>query len=267
MSGDAEEPLLRRLGATVSSTKLVNAKLLHNPKFRALLVESVRGRDWCCADEDARSLEGSFARVMEGGDGIEDEARVDARDRRTDGDSRATTTQLFALTTFAFMAKQTAGLAGPDLETLNACGLDGCGFTNFYQFKGIVGVYAAFWVYSVVLIGLYAIRRAPPPGTELTVHVLFTLMMIIFWFMSVIACSNTVLESDYTVCKNATYGKTSLVFAFFCVVLNSASCVFCWRQWGETRYVGLPSKLSPTSFAPATVTSDPVEFFDDDDVA
>lgn len=173
------------------------------------------------------------------------------------------TAQLFALTAFAFMAKQTDGLAGPDMETLNACGIDGCGFTSFYQFKGIVGVFAAFWTYSVVLIGLYVIRRAPPPGTELVIHALFTLMMILFWFMSIVACSNTVLESDYTVCKTATYGKASLAFAFFCVVLNAASCVFCWRQWGELRYVGLPSKLTPTSFAPAAFAPESFEDVDD----
>ena len=68
-----------------------------------------------------------------------------------------------ALTTFSFMAKQTEGLAGPELSTLNDCGEAGCGFTKFYQFKGVVGVYAGFWAYTVILIAMYVIRKAPPP--------------------------------------------------------------------------------------------------------
>lgn len=63
MSGAAEEPLLRRVGATVSSNRLVNARLMHNPKFRALLVESVRAL-WCCARARGRGREGTSSRAM-----------------------------------------------------------------------------------------------------------------------------------------------------------------------------------------------------------
>ena len=82
-----------------------------------------------------------------------------------------------ALTTFSFMAKQTEGLAGPELSTLNDCGEAGCGFTKFYQFKGVVGVYAGFWAYTVILIAMYVIRKAPPPGTEFASYALFTAAM------------------------------------------------------------------------------------------
>ena len=42
-SDEAREPLLKRVGATVEGTSLMNHRLMKNPKFRALLVESVRG--------------------------------------------------------------------------------------------------------------------------------------------------------------------------------------------------------------------------------
>ena len=42
-SDEAREPLLKRVGASVEGTSLMNHRLMKNPKFRALLVESVRG--------------------------------------------------------------------------------------------------------------------------------------------------------------------------------------------------------------------------------
>jgi hypothetical protein len=42
-SGGAKQPLLRRSGATVAKeSETVNTKLMHNPKFRAVLVQCVR---------------------------------------------------------------------------------------------------------------------------------------------------------------------------------------------------------------------------------
>ena len=42
-SDEAREPLLKRVGASVEGTSMMNHRLMKNPKFRALLVESVRG--------------------------------------------------------------------------------------------------------------------------------------------------------------------------------------------------------------------------------
>jgi choline dehydrogenase-like flavoprotein len=39
---DARQPLLKRVGASVDATTKMNHRLMRNPKFRALLVESVR---------------------------------------------------------------------------------------------------------------------------------------------------------------------------------------------------------------------------------
>lgn len=39
----SEAPLLKRTAATLSDDMAVNYKLLHSPKFRALVVENVRG--------------------------------------------------------------------------------------------------------------------------------------------------------------------------------------------------------------------------------
>ncbi|CEG00362.1 unnamed product [Ostreococcus tauri] len=188
----SEAPLLKRTAATLSDDMAVNYKLLHSPKFRALVVENV-----------------------------------------------------LSVTAFAFMARQTESLAGPEMETLNNCGVNGCGFTSFYQFKGVVGVYAAFWVYTVLLIGLYLFSRGPPPGTEFVVHALFTLCMIAFVSLSVISCTSTVIESDYSVCKNAAYAKASLVFAALVVVLNCATCAFVFKQWRSLQFVGMPENFRP----------------------
>ena len=161
--------------------------------------------------------------------------------------SDATTTtneQLLALTTFSFMAKQTEGLAGPELSTLNDCGQAGCGFTKFYQFKGVVGVYAGFWAYTVILIAMYSIRKAPPPGTEFASYALFTAAMVTFVAMSITECASVVLSSSYYVCKNADYSVASLIFATATIVLNCLTCAFAWRQWGELKFVGLPKTLS-----------------------
>ena len=51
-SDEAREPLLKRVGASVEGTSLMNHRLMKNPKFRALVVESVRGvqfRGWVLA--------------------------------------------------------------------------------------------------------------------------------------------------------------------------------------------------------------------------
>ena len=42
-ANEAREPLLKRVGASVEGTSMMNHRLMKNPKFRALLVESVRG--------------------------------------------------------------------------------------------------------------------------------------------------------------------------------------------------------------------------------
>merc|ERR1712164_222496 len=138
----AREPLLKRSGAIESDGKSLRTslKLMNNPKFRAVLVQS-----------------------------------------------------LLSLTAFTFMARQTEGLAGPELSTLNDCGDEGCGFSSFYQLKGIVGVYGGFWGFTVVLIMLYLIRKVPPPGTELALYSLFTLAMLGFVIMSVVECMAVVL--------------------------------------------------------------------------
>ena len=151
---------------------------------------------------------------------------------------------MMALTTFSFMAKQTEGLAGPELSTLNDCGEAGCGFTKFYQFKGVVGVYAGFWAYTVILIAMYLIRKAPPPGTEFASYALFTAAMATFVVMSITECASVVLSSDYYVCKNADYSLVSLIFAAATIVLNCLTCAFAWRQWGALKFVGLPKTLS-----------------------
>ena len=68
-SDEAREPLLKRVGASVEGTSLMNHRLMKNPKFRALLVESVRGtrRDGELAraetdlgrdDDDERTVDG-----------------------------------------------------------------------------------------------------------------------------------------------------------------------------------------------------------------
>jgi hypothetical protein len=151
---------------------------------------------------------------------------------------------LLALTTFTFMAKQTEGLAGPELSTLNDCGEAGCGFTRFYQFKGVVSVYAGFFVYTLILIALHLIRKAPPPGTEFVTFVLFTAAMATFVVMSITECSSVVLSSSHYVCKNAEYSLVSLAFASATIVLNCLTCAFVWKQWGELKFVGLPNSLS-----------------------
>ena len=138
------------------------------------------------------------------------------------------------------MARQTEGLAGPELSTLNDCGDEGCGFSSFYQFKGIVGVYGGFWGFTVVLIMLYLIRKVPPPGTELALYSLFTLALLGFVIMSVVEWMAVVLDSCRHVCKKAEFAQASLAFASAVIALNVVSCVFTWKQWREAKFVGLP---------------------------
>jgi len=153
--------------------------------------------------------------------------------------------QILSLTTFAFMSKQTEGFAGPELETLNDCGGEGCGFTKFYQFKGIVGVYAGFWGFTIILVGLYFIRKAPPPATEFTVYFLFTAAMITFLVMSTLECTSVILDASLTVCKRADYAFASLIFATATIALNLITLGFVWRQWRELNFVGAPAALRP----------------------
>jgi len=138
---------------------------------------------------------------------------------------------LFSATTFAFMARQTEGLAGPELESLNDCGDEGCSYTKFFQFKGIVGIYASFFAYTVLLLGLYAIRHGPPPGTEFVSFASFTAVMIVFVISSVVECFSVVIDSSFSICKKASYTKASLWFALGTICLNVASCYFSGKQW------------------------------------
>jgi len=152
--------------------------------------------------------------------------------------------QLLSLTAFSFMARQTEGLAGPELSTLNDCGYEGCGFSRFYQFKGIVGLYGGFWGFTVILIMLYLIRKLPPPATELAMYSLFTLVMFVFVIMSIVECTAVVLDSSHHVCKNAEFAQASLAFASAVIALNAFTCVFTWKQWREAKFVGLPNTLA-----------------------
>jgi len=149
---------------------------------------------------------------------------------------------VFSATTFSFMARQTEGLAGPELETLNDCGDEGCPYTRFHSFKGIVGIYVAFFAYSMVLLGLYIIRHGPPPGTEFVTHVVFTLMMTIFLITSTVECASVVLTSSFSICKKASYAKASLWFGLGTVLLNAATCYFTGKQWVKRGFRGISWK-------------------------
>jgi hypothetical protein len=141
------------------------------------------------------------------------------------------------------MGRQTEGLAGPELETLNNCGGEGCGYTKFFQFKGIIGTFAGFWAFTLLLILLYFVRRAPPPAIEFTIYSLFTGSMFFFLYTSITECFSVVLASDFRVCKEADYTNASLVFATATFALNIETMFLVWRQWREARFVGLPSSM------------------------
>ena len=75
-SDEAREPLLKRVGASVEGTSLMNHRLMKNPKFRALLVESVRG-----TRRDATRRDGELARAeTDLGRDDDDERTVDGVD-------------------------------------------------------------------------------------------------------------------------------------------------------------------------------------------
>lgn len=251
------EPLLKRTGAIDSDGKNVrmSLKLMNNPKFRALLVQSVR--DSISPDAMRFGVEGAFARRERARTGGV-EARFgrtrrwmrDVAMRARRGCASGVTdetfylrSQLLSLTAFTFMARQTEGLAGPELSTLNDCGDEGCGFTSFYQFKGIVGLYGGFWGFTIVLIMLYLIRKFPPPATELAMYSLFTAVMFIFVIMSIVECTAVVLDPSHHVCKKAEFAQASLAFASAVIALNVFTCVFTWKQWREAKFVGLPKAL------------------------
>jgi len=151
-------------------------------------------------------------------------------------------TQVFSVTTFAFMSRQTQGFAGPELATLNDCGNEGCSYTKFYQFKGVVGIYAVFFAYSVVLVGLYVIRKAPPPATEVTSYAFLTAAMITFFVMSVVECTSFVIDSSYPICKNASYAKASLWFALATICLNGVTLYLGGKQWADHGFKGFPTE-------------------------
>ena len=89
----------------------------------------------------------------------------------------------------------------------------GCGYSEFGSFKYMVAIFALYFVFTLLAIGVPA-AEGPPAVTEFGCYALFNVLLFAAFVACVTECNTTIVDPEYPVCKRATGAKASVAFAF-----------------------------------------------------